>query len=264
MNRNELGLIGQIQRDGSVEMGDAPAFNSNWIYLNDGIDPDGIVVKNAQEFIDFFEVGFGAYVRYPDPEGTNNGFGAHYKNPWNGCISRDQITGILAMIIKSGNWMAMLRVIANFAMRGFLFSYNNILNGRNPKEMKYSFIKFFYNPDRENYYKMPDLTAFKTWAMFLRGFGRISWVFWPILCILDLQLIGDTHLENEGVDSGDPINYTLRMFVARDYIPTPTGKIAVDMLDKKNLLSNLNKYWGYWRQSPEFIPLYEKKLKELK
>lgn len=66
----------------------------HWLYLNGGSDE----YFNVDKYIDTFNVHFGAWVRHPHPDMTNNGFGAHYKNPWNGCITRDQLTGILGIL----------------------------------------------------------------------------------------------------------------------------------------------------------------------
>jgi len=266
MNRDKHGIIGQIQPAYSVievEGGDSATWMGHWLYLNNGTDPGGIRVKNTEDYVKFFEKGFCGYVRHPDPEMTYNGFGAYYDGPYKGCMSRDQLTGVLAALIKGGHHKAMLRVILNHATRGFLFTYNTIHNGRDPKNYKFNLIKFFRNPNKDPYFKLPDLTMFKTWAMMLRGFGKLSWIFWPLLCILDLQMIIDTLIGNKE-EEDDTINYAGRLFTSRDYVPTPTSWLALRILDREKLLGDLRHYFCRWRDNCEFLPLYEEKIRNLK
>lgn len=240
MNRDKYGIIGQIQGDGSIEGGDSACWNGHYTYLRG---------KDAVPYVDTFEVSFGGYVRHPHPEMTNNGFGAHYEHPWSGCISRDQLTGVLAGVIGEKNKLAMLRIMLNHALRGFLFSYNTIKNGRDPKTAKW---------------KMPDITFMDIWAMMLRGFGPISWVFWPLLLVLDLHLllgaVYDRYFDNK---EPDVINFLGKLFVSVDHVPTPVSKLALKFVNKENLLSRLREYWCGWRDNCEIVDLYEKKLDSL-
>jgi hypothetical protein len=250
LHRDKYGIIGQIQPDGSIEGGDSSTFMGAHTYLTNSDFP----------YVKTFEVSWGAYVRHPDPKSTFNGFGAHYRNPWNGCMSRDQWTGVIGALIRQKERMALLRLIAHHALRGFLFSYNTIHNGTDPKTYRFNFFRLFWQ--KEGYYKLPDLTLFNVWGMYLRGFGAFSWLFWPILCILDLHLLIDTIFSNKQ-DDNDQINYALRMMVAREFVPTPTVALAVKILDKQHLLNMLKSYWCGWRDNCDMYPLYEKKIKEL-
>lgn len=244
MNRDRYGIIGQIQNDGSVEGGDAAAWNGHWLYLNDGKDPNGSVIKDSKDYVEFFEVGFGAYVRHPKPEVTFNGFGAHYKNPWNGCISRDQLTGVLAALISGKQYMAMLRVVLHSMCWLMLFTYNNIINGRDPETARW---------------KLPDPMGPDIWATMLRGFGMISWLFWPILCILDVHTLINATVHNHK-EEDDVISFTAKYMISRDHIPTPTSWLASKVLNKAKLLADLKEYWCGWRDNCEFVDLYEEKL----
>lgn len=236
MHRDKYGIIGQIQPDKSVEGGDSACWMGHWIYLTDEKFP----------YVKTFEKGFGGYCRHPHPEQTYNGFGAYYKNPWNGCISRDQFTGVLLAVIKQQDHKAMLRIILQHACRAFLFSYNTIKNGTDPKIAKW---------------KLPDLTLFDIWAMELRGFGKLSWIFWPLLCVLDIHLLlsamFDKYFDN---DEPDVINAIGKLMVSREYVPTPVSWLATKFYNKQNLLKRLTAYWGTWRDNPEFIWEFKKKL----
>ena len=94
---DKWGVIGQIQDDGSVEGGDALNWMGHWSYHED------IPNWPSERIVDFFEVARGGgYVRHFDPAQTYYGFGSYYKNPYNGCISRDQMPGLIGMLVKRG------------------------------------------------------------------------------------------------------------------------------------------------------------------
>lgn len=270
MHRDIYGIIGQIQPAGSkieVEGGDSVCWQGHWIYLNDGKDPGGVVVTNADEYVEFFEEGFGGYVRHPDPEMTNNGFGVYYTSPWSGCITRDQYTGVLANLMFVSSPLPVLRLMFHHMLSLFLFTYATIINGRDPNETKFSLIKFFYNPKKENYFKPSDITLFDTWAMELRALSRFMGPFkvllLPVLTVFDLWLLFATvFFENrEPIEQDDAINYTARLLSSVDILPTPVSYLTWKLCDRERLLTRLRRYWSGWRETPEFMPLYEKRLK---
>lgn len=236
MNKDKYGLIGQIQPDGSIEGGDTACWMGHYVYLT----------RYPINYVGTFEKGFGGYVRHPHPEQTNNGFGAYYKNSYNGCMSRDQLTGVLLAVIRQSEYMAMLRIILNHSCRLMLFSYNTITNGTDPNTAKW---------------KLPDLTLFDIWAMMLRGFGKFSWVFWPLLCILDLQMlfaaIYDRYFDNKEPDC---INFVGKLLVSREFVPTPISWLTTKFVNKANLLERLTAYWSGWRDNAHFVDLFKSKL----
>jgi len=240
MNIDKYGIIGQIQDDGSIEGGDSACWVGHYVYLT-GIDVN---------YIGVFEKGFGGYVRHPHPESTNNGFGAYYKNPWNGCISRDQLTGVLLAVIKTKSYFAMARVILNHCCRLMLFSYNTIINGRDPATAKW---------------KLPDLTLFDIWAMMIRGLGPVAWLLYPVLCVLDVHMLlaalYDKFFDNEETDC---INFVGKLLCSLEYAPTPISWLTKKLVNRANIISRLKGYWCGWRGSPEFIPLYESKFDEVR
>jgi hypothetical protein len=251
LTKDKYGILGQIQPGGWVEGGDSACWMGHYVYLTNSDFP----------YVKTFEVKPGGYVRHPDPMLTYNGFGAHYKSPWNGCISRDQWTGVIGGLIRQKERMALLRLILHHALRGFLFSYNTIPNGQDPKKTKFNLLKFFYRKKGENFYKLPDFTVFDIWATYLRGFGAISWILWPLLCVLDLHLLVNTVLTNLEKDN-DQINYTMKYLVAREFVPTPTSWLASKILNKDRLIDLLGQYWAGWRQQSDMVPFYRKALEK--
>src|SRR5690606_39974850 len=119
LHRDQYGIRGQIQPGGWVEGGDSACWMGAYIYLTGDKFP----------YVKTFEKGFGGYVRHTDPKNTYNGFGAYYKNPWNGCMSRDQLTGVLGALIRQKEHAAMLRLFLQHSLRLFLFDYKTIQNG---------------------------------------------------------------------------------------------------------------------------------------
>jgi len=233
------GYIGHRRQDGSMEMGDSAVWTGHFQYLNDGLYPKSITD---------FEVAFGSYVRFPDPNMTDFGFGAYYKNPYNGCMSRDQLTGILSALIAEGNTKASLRFIAHHALRGFLFAYNTIHNGVKPETAKW---------------KMPDLTLFDFWAMEIRSLGVFAWLLWPLLCVFDLHMLLNTIYFNFFDKDGDQINFAIKHFAGVEHTPTIVSWFAWKICNKDKLIDLLKEYWGKYRNQPGMFNLYSDKVHRL-
>jgi len=241
IHKDENGAIGQIQRDGSIEMGDSVNWTGHYVYLTNN--------KDKLPFVDFFEIKPGAYVRHPDPKTTAFGFGSFYHNPWDGCISRDQMTGIIAALIAQKEKMAMLRLLLHHALRLFLFSYNTIQNGTNPKTAKRRF---------------PDLSLFDMMSLILRGFGPFSILFYPLLCIFDIHLLLSTLFFNSKYDKDpDSISFALRLFIITDHLKTPIGHLTSKILNKQKLKGFMHAYWDGWRQNPGMTPFYIDKINKM-
>src|SRR5690606_26913360 len=124
-------LLGQIQLEGSVEGGDTINWMGHRLYHESdffGWTPEKLIL--------FFEVGFGGYVRHFDPNQTYHGFGAYYKNPYNGVMSRDQLTGLVGMMVKRKQYYPLLRLTLNHLARLGLFAYNTRKNGKEHPDWK--------------------------------------------------------------------------------------------------------------------------------
>ena len=234
MNRDKDGIIGQIQTDGSVEGGDSACWMGHWTYLT----------GESFEYEKFFSVGFGAYVRHPQPKRTYFGFGAYYAHPWDGVISRDQLTGVIAGLIAEKNRLAVLKIIIHHMAWLFLFTYNTRKNGLDPKEADW---------------KWPDFTFMDIWAIELRGLGAFAWVFFPALCIFDLFLLAKV-LWHRWRISSDPINFTMKVLIGYEQAPSPISWLAFKLLNRPKLIKELENYWCGWRDGCDILPYYERKL----
>jgi hypothetical protein len=228
---DQYGIIGQIRDHGKikVEGGDAANWHSHLTYFAE--HPDH---KRMQ----MFNISAGAWVRHPDPNNTDGGFGAYYKNPWNGCISRDQLTGILGYLIKFKRRKQLFELILHHMAWGFLFSYNTIKNG-----------------NHVDHWKWPDITGPDIWAMELRGIARCVplsiAIIYPILVTLDIHLLLNCIYTNSRSveEEDDVLAHVMKLSVALDYYPTPFALIAEKLTDKHGLFSKLRSYWGGWRRS---------------
>jgi hypothetical protein len=235
VNVDKYGFIGQIQDDGSVEGGDSACWTGHWILLG-----------GEGQSMSKFEVKPGAYVRHPVPEQTNNGFGAYYESPWRGCISRDQLTGIMCGLIGEGDCEAMSRLVLHWALSGFLFSYNTIHNGRVPGSEK---------P------KLPDFTGPEMWALAIRGL-KWGYLLYPLLVIFDLHMLISTVIRRLTFDK-DPINYTGRLIVSQERLPTPISRLTWALCDKVKLRKEIRGYWCGWRDSCEMEQMSVNRLGKL-
>ena len=96
----------------------------------------------------------------------------------------------------------------------------------------------------------------------MRGLGWFSWLLFPLIMICDIHLLIDAFFANKQNDP-DKINFFGRLAIAQEFVPTPISKLAWKVTDKEQLLGELRQYWCGWRDNCEFMPLYEKKVKEI-
>jgi hypothetical protein len=236
MNRDEHGIIGQIQADGSIEGGDAACWMGHWTYLT----------KEKFPYTRVFSAGFGAYVRHPVPARTIKGFGAHYSNPWDGVISRDQLTGVLAGIIAEKKWLEGLKLIIHHMAWLMLFSYNTRKNGQAPGETPW---------------KWPDITGPDIWAMELRACPPLGILLYPLLCVFDLHTLLNTLLHRYQKKT-DPINYAMKLITGWNHLPTPISVVAYMICNKKKLILELTEYWCGWRDGCDIVSFYVGELRD--
>lgn len=242
LHRDKYGAIGQpinVNGVNYIEGGDSASWNGLYMYL-----------KGENKVpMSFFEVGCGAYVRHPHQHPIANKYGAYYRNPWNGNFTRDQKTGIMVGLIRTKDYKGLLRMGAHWALRGFLFAYNNKENGKDP-----------YNSP----WRVPDLTLFDMWATFLRGFGKFSFLFRNLLLILDLQILLTTfYITYIKKEDEHVLNYLARLMVSKEFQPTLISLMAVKMVDTKQMDKALLKYWTGWRDNGYMAFLFVYKMEQL-
>jgi len=224
-------------RDYGIECGDELCWTGHEIYLKG---------KNTMsvDYAKHFSRGFGL-VRSPDPHFTDNGFGAYYKNPWDGVISRDQSCGFLAGITALGDWRAALKYVIHHAAWLWLFTYNTRDNGKDPGSTPW---------------KRPDFTGPNIWALEIRALGWVGLPLYPLLWLFDAHDFFNAILYRFKRKI-DPINFTIRMIVAKEVKPTLFSLLTFHWVaNKAKLVEELKYYWCGWRGHCSMVELYEKKL----
>lgn len=249
--KDQYGIMGQPY-SGGVEGGDAVCWNGKLNYYS----------KKQHIPMDIFEVKPGAYVRHPYPHPVYNRFGWYYKNPWDGNITEDQITGVIVGRIAEKDWKALWRIwFHSLAWLGW-FVYNNRQNGKEPGETKW---------------KWPGAFSPKTTQMMWRGIVAFTpglkyfaFLYYVRFFLCDLILLFDVWYDNDN-PKDDRINDVDRLHVARSLFPTIAGRWAVNNLDKEHLKSRIKIYWGGpdvpenggWRDNPGMYKLMADAIDEL-
>lgn len=237
---NEVGALGHpYHGQGCVEMGDGTSWNGHYNYFSP--KKDGVPYRKT------FEVSFGGYARYPIPDPKCNAYGWYYKNPWNGNISRDQIMGIILGLIADKDYYGTFRFICHTALSGFILAYNNKENGVDP----------VHGP-----WRRPDFLGPSTWASIIRMIPVVRYLAFPLLCVLDIQILIDTFLENKATND-EVINYLGRVSLANDIVRTPTAWLAAKLLNKETFLEKLYTYWVPWRSQPGMYEIHKAAVERL-
>ena len=230
-------VIGQVQ-GGGIDGGDSASWNGIYNYLTDGKGVD----------MTYFEVGFGAYVRHPDPDPVTDTFEAYYKSPWDGNFTRDQMTGTVAGLGAQKNYGALIRLGLHWSLRGFLLAYNNRENGVDPAKGPWRF---------------PDLTLLDMWALYIRMFP-IAFLFRGVLNILDVMVLINTFIVTHITKEDEHVlNFLIKVITSVDRTKTLTSYLTSKIIDREQMDKALTKYWCNWRRNCGFVNLYRAKMKKV-
>jgi len=232
INIDKYGVIGQLEPGETIDGGDSLNWCGHLIYLSDEF-------LSPEMYFHFFHdkgkhLGF---VRHPLNKKTH----AFYKNPWYANGSKDQITGPLSIIIKYKCYKEAFKFIIHHACWLFLFAYNTVRNN-----------------DDTYKWKWPDPTLADIWAMEIRALGPVAWLLWPLLNILDIQMLLATILFNIK-PMKDPISFALKSLVQKEHCPTLVSLLSWKLLNKVKLMVKINDYWSWFRSNPGMVPLYRDK-----
>lgn len=240
MNEDSLGVVCQIRSYGVLECGDGTAWTGYRVYL----DPE--FAKKYRYHFTFRSNKFpGAYVRHPFGSRTDNEFGAYYKNPWDGVISRDQMIGILLATIAQKKWWEGFLIFFHHAAWLWLFTYNTRDNGKDPKQTPW---------------KLPDFTDPGIWALEVRAMGPLAAIpLWPLLNVFDLVTLVMGIIQNFR-NTEHAISFTGRYLGTVYHYPTIASGLLYLIVDRSKLLERLKRYWTGFRSLPEMYELYESKL----
>lgn len=260
---DKYGIIGQPNKDrypAGIEGGDSLNWQGHWWYLSDQVRSSDIY-----DYVNHFENKRhpGLYVRHPNPQASDYGWASWCEGNWRGVESRDQMTGKLCYFAKAKATKPLLCCLWQHVKRGLLFANNTIHNGDNPSDYTGALLvhgDLSYTKKRpKKKYKLPDLTLFDIWALYIRGLRL--WPLYPLFLIFDLQLVAGALIKNQSYDR-DVISFTLKLITAQEIIRTPVSWFAMKILDKNRLLHNMHVYWCGWRDQCGMYDLYRDKLIE--
>jgi len=209
---------------------------------------------------------FGGLKRHPD---------ARYWYGGNGVGSRDQATPFLAALAISGQRKGLLKELWGHLKRGLLFTTNVRKNGSSPQNHGSQFnpdakplqpwekfalkYKIPMVPIRDGYrnynWKLPDLTLFDYWSLYIRGFN--AWYLYPILLLGDAQLLINALLIKKNKEDTDVANFFIKHSLSSKILPTPFSAITQKyLLPKLNLEGRFHKNYyrpGELRLMPTFL-----------
>lgn len=175
----------------------------------------------------------GIYHRHPDPTFSLYGWASEPN-----VESRDQLTGRLCYQAKMNDKEALKSSLWRHFLRGMIFASNTMGNGKDPKEAKF---------------KLPDITLFDVWALYIRGLRL--WLLYPLLLAFDIQLVISAPLSRTK-QSDDIINHTLKCILANEVMPTPWIWLINRLNSKQTTMYKLQSYWGNWRKQSGMVELY--------
>jgi len=228
---DQYGLLGQPYPEG-LEGGDSASWTGLYIFFT----------GDTSINYDNLEVSSGAYVRHHVPHPTLNRFGSYYANPYDGVISRDQLTGVILARIGQKNTKAILRILVHHALRLFLFSYNTRKNGVHPEDAPW---------------KLPDITFMDIWALYLRGLPLLGLLLYPLLCLFDLHLLFNAvNVRYIKKEQEHVLNYLGKLICAKRILPTPLSMLAWAITDMTQMKKALETYWCGWRKQCGMVGVF--------
>ena len=236
LTTDERGNLMQLQR-GKLEGGDSLNWTGHKCFLEWFLGIGGSTLATVRFFIKE-----GGFVRYPDPAMTNNGFGAFFENIFNGCISKDQLTGKYLMhiaLLPTGDSEFEKEVIEIYkqacywdhGQRSFRHANNVIHNGQDPYKDKTR--------------KLPDPTGRDISALLTRVVGGKKTFFGLVLLnIADTQMFWNTVLlYTFRRDENDLVSYTGKLIASMAVSPTLVSKLTWWIAPKQRLKDAAQIYW---------------------
>lgn len=235
MHIDDLGIICQPQRDGTLEGGDSV----NW--MGHALFVGALRGWSIERYCSTFEVRPGVWVRHPIPSRSMWGWASYEDGVWNGCVSRDQMTGILCCLLKFDHRDALKSLFVEHCKRFLLFATNTIKNGQDPKTITR---------------KCPDLTGPDVWALYVRGLMRPSLIKELLLCVLDLHLLAAAIMFRRSPRT-DVLSFVIKLAAADLVDSSPVSRYALSITSRESVIDSLREYWCGWRDQPEMFYYWE-------
>lgn len=250
---DEAGIIGQVDWpedwNGGIDGGDSINRMAHYHFLIEANNSIGNNVadlanlpfrtkEDYSELLKLFECpeSSGNYRRHP-----TNDWSAYCNGTYDGNMSRDQSLPLVISLAFMGFNKRLLMYFFRHLMRLLLFTTNTRKNGEDPTKTRW---------------KLPDLTGPEFLSVYLRANPVLGYLLYPVLCVLDLELLLGSVLWRYR-KSDDIINHATSLIFANIRVQTPISWLAAKILSKDMVLSKLKTYWCSWRKSCYYVNLYE-------
>ena len=252
LTTDEHGNLMQLQR-GELEGGDS----LNWTGHKCLIEFLLTGNRTPARTLAFFSNNGTGLVRYPNPSMTNNGFGAYHEDAWNGCISRDQLTGAYLMLLATDKSTALGKLvtrafIVEHSRRFFMFANNVISNGDDPKSFKKKFFRDITGLD----------IAALRYRYTLNQQNKSTWN--PLLCFMDLQMLVNAILiRTFRRKETDLVSFTGKLIASMAFSQTPVASLTWKITDKDHLKRSASIYWNEQRDERGKVRRYQPGMERL-
>lgn len=254
MTMDETGIIGQVDWpkdwNGGVDGGDSINRMAHYHFLieannqigNNIADLADLPFRTKEDYEDLLKLfecqnSPGNYRRHP-----TNDWSAYCNGTYDGNMSRDQSLPLIMSMAYLGFYRRLGMYFLRHAMRLFLFTTNTRKNNVNPKETPW---------------KLPDITGPEFFSVYLRCNPVLGYLLYPLLCVLDLELLVGSILWNYRTENDDIIQHSSSLIFSNLRVRTPISWLATKVISKKLVLKKLEHYWCNWRKSCYFVKLYE-------
>jgi hypothetical protein len=170
------------------------------------------------------------FVRHPDP--------AKWYSETNR-FSRDQATPYLIALALNKNYKMLSHFFFRHMLHGFLFTWNYIPNWVMPGDAGYK-------------KKMPDITLFEFFNVYIRGFRLYP--LYPLLLLGDLEMLGGV-IVKRFQDDNDVANSLANTLLAQCVMSTPLSYLARKIL-KPIVQERLDSYFMESKMEPPINEFY--------
>jgi len=156
-------------------------------------------------------------------------------------FSRDQMIPVLAAYAALGLKQRAWKFFKDHLKNGWLLFSTNTKHNYMYPTLKEHLAKS--TPDVQWNYsdKMPDLTVWDVWALYIRCFQ--SWYLWPLLVVFDGFTVIDAIIHRYLSDSKHVEKFVSILVVGDLVMPTPTMRLAHKITSADNIISKMYRYW---------------------
>lgn len=171
------------------------------------------------------------FVRHPDP------------SKWYSQLdrfSRDQATPYVIALALNKNYKMLFHFFVRHMLHGFLFTWNYVPNWVMPGDPGYK-------------KKMPDITLFEFFNVYIRGFRLYP--LYPLLLLGDLEMLGGAIVKRFS-KGNDIANSLANVLLAKEIMPTPLSYLARKIL-KSIVQPKLDSYFKEENMEPPINEYYK-------